>query len=94
MTRSELIANLGARFPHLSGQDADVAVRVILDTMIAALGRGNRMEFRGFGSFQVNYRPERVGRNPRTGQSVMVPAKHVAHFKPGKVLREGVTLGG
>lgn len=94
MTRSELVARLVARFPHLSGQDADVAVRVILDTMIAILGRGNRLEFRGFGSFQLNYRPARVGRNPRTGQSVMVPAKHVAHFTPGKRLREGVNLSG
>lgn len=94
MTRSELVARLMTRFPHLSAQDTDVAVRVILDSMIATLGRGDRTEFRGFGSFQVNYRPARVGRNPRTGQSVMVPAKHVAHFKPGKVLREGVNLGG
>ena len=90
MTKSELIARLAERFPQLVAKDADFAVKVILDAMTAALARGDRIEIRGFGSFSLNYRPPRLGRNPKTGDRVEVPAKYVPHFKAGKELRERV----
>jgi integration host factor subunit beta len=90
MTKSELIARLAARFPQLVAKDADLAVKVILDAMAAALSRGDRIEIRGFGSFALNYRPPRTGRNPKSGDRVHVPAKYVPHFKAGKELRERV----
>ena len=90
MTKSELIAQLANRFPQLGAKDADFAVKMILDEMSAALCRGDRIEIRGFGSFALNYRPPRVGRNPKSGDKVQVPAKYVPHFKAGKELRERV----
>jgi integration host factor subunit beta len=90
MTKSELIARLAERFPQLVAKDADLSVKMILDAMSEALAKGDRIEIRGFGSFSLNYRPPRVGRNPKTGDKVEVPAKHVPHFKAGKELRERV----
>jgi integration host factor subunit beta len=90
MTKSDLIARLTERFPQLVLKDADVAVKMILDALSATLIRGDRIEIRGFGSFALNYRPPRVGRNPRSGKKVSVPAKYVPHFKAGKELRERV----
>ncbi len=90
MTKSELIARLAERNQRLVARDADEAVKTILDAMSAALAAGNRIEIRGFGSFALNYRPPRVGRNPKSGERVPVPAKHVPHFKAGKELRERV----
>jgi len=90
MTKSDLIARLTARFPQLVAKDADYAVNVILDAMADALARGERIEIRGFGSFALNYRPSRIGRNPKSGEKVHVPEKHVPHFKAGKELRERV----
>ena len=90
MTRSELIARLSERFPRLLVKDADETVKVLLDAMTEALARGDRIEIRGFGSFALNYRPPRIGRNPKSGDKVSVPAKYVPHFKPGKELRERV----
>ena len=90
MTKSELIARLAERFPQLVAKDADYAVKMILDAMTDALARGDRIEIRGFGSFALNYRPPRVGRNPKSGEKVHVPEKYVPHFKAGKELRERV----
>ncbi len=90
MTTSELIERLSDRFPQLGAKDSDFAVKVILDEMAACLARGQRIEIRGFGSFGLNYRPPRVGRNPKSGEKVMVPEKYVPHFKAGKELRERV----
>lgn len=90
MTKSELIERLSARFPQLVAKDADYAVKTILDAMTSALAQGDRIEIRGFGSFALNYRPPRVGRNPKSGAKVQVPAKYVPHFKAGKELRERV----
>jgi integration host factor subunit beta len=90
MTKSELIARLAERFPQLVAKDADFAVKMILDAMSDALVRGDRIEIRGFGSFALNYRPPRTGRNPKSGDKVSVPAKWVPHFKAGKELRERV----
>ncbi len=94
MTKSELIAQLAARFPQLVAKDADYAVKMILDAMTDALARGDRIEIRGFGSFALNYRPPRTGRNPKSGEKVHVPEKYVPHFKAGKELRERVDLSG
>ena len=90
MTKSELIARLADRFPQLVAKDADFAVKMILDAMSEALVQGDRIEIRGFGSFALNYRPPRTGRNPKSGDRVSVPAKWVPHFKAGKELRERV----
>ena len=90
MTKSDLIARLAERFPQLVAKDADFAVKMILDAMSEALSKGDRIEIRGFGSFSLNYRPPRVGRNPKSGDKVDVPAKWVPHFKAGKELRERV----
>lgn len=94
MTKSELIALLAERFPQLVAKDADYAVKMILDAMTDALARGDRIEIRGFGSFALNYRPPRVGRNPKSGEKVHVAEKYVPHFKAGKELRERVDLVG
>ncbi len=90
MTKSDLIARLAERFPQLVAKDADLAVKMILDAMSEALAKGDRIEIRGFGSFSLNYRPPRVGRNPKSGDKVSVPQKWVPHFKAGKELRERV----
>ena len=90
MTKSDLIARLAERFPQLVAKDADFAVKMILDAMSEALVKGDRIEIRGFGSFSLNYRPPRVGRNPKSGEKVDVPEKWVPHFKAGKELRERV----
>ena len=90
MTKSELVAQLALRFPQLVLKDADFAVKTMLDAMSEALANGHRIEIRGFGSFGLNYRPPRVGRNPKSGEKVQVPAKYVPHFKAGKELRERV----
>lgn len=92
VTRSELIELLGSRFPQLSQKDIEVSVKEILGCICQTLVEGNRVEIRGFGSFGLNYRPPRTGRNPKTGEKVAVPGKHVPHFKTGKELRERVDL--
>ncbi|MDH4449393.1 MAG: integration host factor subunit beta, partial [Rhodoferax sp.] len=87
MTRSDLVEELADRFRQLTQRDAEFAVKTILDAMNDALVQGHRIEIRGFGSFSINHRPPRVGRNPRSGESVAIPEKRVPHFKPGKALR-------
>lgn len=91
MTRSDLIAKLAEMHPQLLAKDADFAVKVILDALTGSLAKGGRVEIRGFGSFGLNYRPPRLGRNPKTGDKVKVPAKYVPHFKAGKELRDRVS---
>lgn len=90
MTRSDLVEALADKFPQLTQRDADMAVKTILDAMSESLIKGHRIEIRGFGSFTVSRRPPRLGRNPRSGESVAIPEKRVPHFKPGKGLREAV----
>ena len=90
MTRSDLVEELAARFKQLTQRDAEYAVKLILDAMSDSLARGQRIEIRGFGSFSVTHRLPRIGRNPRSGESVAIPEKRVPHFKPGKALRETV----
>ena len=90
MTRSDLVTRLAERFSQLTQRDTEFAVKTILDAMSDALARGHRIEIRGFGSFSINRRPPRMGRNPRSGEQVVIPEKLVPHFKPGKALREAV----
>ena len=92
MTKSDLVEKLAVRFGQLTHRDAECAVNTILEALSEALVRGHRVEIRGFGSFSVNRRPPRMGRNPRSGESVAIPEKRVPHFKPGKALREQVDL--
>ncbi len=93
MTRAELIAVLAAEQSHLSDKDVELAVRCLLEQMSHAFACGERMEIRGFGSFSLRYRPVRIGRNPRTGESIGVSARYALHFKPGKALRDRVNEG-
>ena len=71
-------------------RDAEQAVKALQDAIVDALVQGQRIEIRGFGSFSIHHRPERTGRNPRSGEAVAIPEKRVPHFKPGKALREAV----
>jgi integration host factor subunit beta len=88
MTKSELIQHLAERNPHLYQRDVERIVSTIFDEITAALARGDRVELRGFGAFSVKRRGARMGRNPRTGESVQVGEKHIPFFKTGKELRE------
>lgn len=90
MTKSELIERLANQNPRVTARDVDETVKAVLDAMTTAMASGSRIEIRGFGSFTLNHRPSRVGRNPKSGESVMVPEKFVPHFKAGKELRERV----
>jgi integration host factor subunit beta len=88
MTKSELVQKLSEANPHLYQRDVEVIVTAIFDEIAAALARGDRVELRGFGAFSVKRRDARVGRNPRTGDSVRVAEKHIPFFKTGKQLRD------
>lgn len=90
MTKSELIEQLARRQTQLAYRDVELAVKSILEHMANTLSNGERIEIRGFGSFALHFRPPRVGRNPKSGDPVSLPAKYVPHFKPGKELRERV----
>ncbi len=92
MTKSELIERLAEKLNHLSAKDVEEAIKEILEMMAQTLSKGERIEIRGFGSFSLHYRAPRVGRNPKTGESVELDGKYVPHFKPGKELRERVNL--
>ena len=93
MTKSELIEALARTQSHLKYHDVELAVKSLLEQMSQALATGQRIEIRGFGSFSLHYRPPRIGRNPKSGDSVRLPGKYVPHFKPGKELRERVNAG-
>jgi len=88
MTKSELIARIAERNPHLFQRDVERIVSTIFDEIGTALSRGNRVELRGFGAFSVKNRAARTGRNPRTGETVYVARKSVPFFKVGKDLRQ------
>ena len=92
MTRSELTEKLAGLFPNLVLKDAAQSLDLILAAITDSLGRGDRVEIRGFGSFNTIFRKPRIARNPKTGAKVEVPAKAIPHFKAGKELRERVDL--
>jgi integration host factor subunit beta len=88
MIKSELIQKIAEDNPHLYQRDVERIVSTVFEEITAALARGDRVELRGFGAFSVKNREGRMGRNPRTGETVPVPAKSVPFFKTGKELRE------
>ena len=90
MTKSELIELIATKQTQLSVKDVELAIKTIIEQMSETLSAGNRIEIRGFGSFSLHYRAPRIGRNPKTGESVGLAGKYVPHFKPGKDLRERV----
>lgn len=90
MTKSELIELIASRQDQLPPKDVELAVKMIIDRLAQALVDNERIEIRGFGSFSLHYRAPRLGRNPKTGEPVSLPGKHVPHFKPGKELRDRV----
>lgn len=95
MTKSELIERIVAAQVQQSGsllssKDVELAVKTMIEQMSLTLASGERIEIRGFGSFSLHYRAPRIGRNPKTGESVGLAGKHVPHFKPGKELRDRV----
>ena len=92
MTKSELIENLSAKHPSLSAKEVEGIVKDILELIAQSLEDANRVEVRGFGSFSLHYRQPRLGRNPKTGDSVKLDAKCVPHFKAGKELKERVDV--
>jgi integration host factor subunit beta len=93
MTKSELIELIAAKQSQLSVKDVELAVKTVIEQMAETLASGERIEIRGFGSFSLHYRAPRIGRNPKTGESVGLAGKHVPHFKPGKELRDRVNGG-
>ena len=90
MTKSELVDIVAESHGQITRKEAEFVVNEVFDAISGALTDGERVELRGFGSFTVKKREPRIGRNPKTGESVNVPAKIVPHFKPGKELRERV----
>ena len=93
MIRSELVQKLCSDFPDLTQREVENVVTAIFDSITDQLANGGRVELRGFGAFSTRQRDARVGRNPRTGESVDVDAKRVPYFKPGKEMRERLNLG-
>jgi integration host factor subunit beta len=93
MIKSELVQRIAEHNPHLYQRDVENIVNAILDEIVAALARGDRVELRGFGAFSVKHRPARAGRNPRTGAHVPVDQKSVPFFKTGKEMRERLNRG-
>lgn len=92
MNRADLIQHLADKFHPLTARDIELSVRTILDGIAHTMAKGERIEIRGFGSFHLNYRPPRKGRNPKSGATVMIPAKYAPHFRAGKELRERVNF--
>jgi len=90
MTKSDLIERVAVKVPHISKKDTETVVNTIFDCMTESLRKGDRIEIRGFGSFQVKVREAREGRNPKTGEEVKIPAKRTPFFKVGKELKERI----
>lgn len=90
VTKSELIEEIANRYEMLSSRDVELAIKTMIDAMAHVLSTGGRIEIRGFGSFSLHYRAPRIGRNPKTGDTVKLTGKYVPHFKPGKELRDRV----
>ena len=90
MNKKDLIELISREQDQLPQRDIELAIKTIINSMLTSLSSGKRIEIRGFGSFSLNYRPPRLGRNPKTGSKVEVPEKYVPHFKAGKELRDRV----
>jgi integration host factor subunit beta len=94
MNRTELITSISSKFPQLTAKNVELSVNVIFDAIVNTLAQNGRIEMRGFGSFCLKFRPPRNGRNPKSGEYVLVPAKYVPFFRAGKELRERVSVMG
>ncbi|MCR3756105.1 MAG: integration host factor subunit beta [Sodalis sp. Psp] len=92
MTKSELIERLASQNVHIQAKVVEDSVKEILEHMATTLATGERIEIRGFGSFSLHYRAPRIGRNPKTGDTVELRGKYVPHFKPGKALRDRANI--
>jgi len=92
MIRSELVQKLCQDFPDLTQREVESVVSAVFDSITDQLAQGGRVELRGFGAFSTRKRDARLGRNPRTGESVQVDAKRVPYFKPGKEMRERLNI--
>jgi integration host factor subunit beta len=90
VVKSELVSALNEKLSELQVRDVELALNCILEQMIDALVPGERIEIRGFGSFDCRHRPSRIARNPKSGESVNLPAKVAVHFKPGREMRDRV----
>jgi integration host factor subunit beta len=90
VVKSELVHALSEKLPELQKKDVELALNCILGQLASAIVQGERVEIRGFGSFNLNHRPPRIARNPKTGEAVNLPAKVAIHFKPGKEMRDWV----
>ena len=90
MIKSELVRALNEKLPELQVKDVELALNCILRQLADAIVQGERIEIRGFGSFNLHHRPPRVARNPKTGEAINLPAKVALHFKPGKEMRDRV----
>jgi integration host factor subunit beta len=88
--KSELVRALNEKLPELQVRDVELALNCILGQMADAIVQGERIEIRGFGSFNLHHRPPRVARNPKTGEAINLPAKVALHFKPGQEMRDRV----
>ncbi len=93
VAKSGILSRLAQKQTQLTEEDVEMAVNTILGNMISGLVSGDRVEIRGFGSLSLHFRPPRLGRNPKTGEQVKVPAKYVPHFKPGNELKNRVDYG-
>jgi integration host factor subunit beta len=92
MTKADLIDEV-SRLAELTRKDSEVIVETIFDSVVRSLRAGDKIEIRGFGSFRTRQRKPRVGRNPKTGERVEVPAKKIPFFKPSKELKDHVNVG-
>ncbi len=90
LIKSQLIGELSKHFPHLPEKDIALSINTIIEYMSETLSQGGRIEIRGFGSFNLHFRPPRRAHNPKTGEKLVTNPKYAAHFKPGKELRERV----
>ena len=90
MVKSELVRALKEKLPELQVKDVELALNCILGQLANAIVQGERIEIRGFGSFNLHHRPPRIARNPKTGEAINLPAKVALHFKPGKEMRNRV----
>ena len=90
MVKTELIGSITNKLPHLNQKDVELAIACILESLTSSLAHAKRIEIRGFGSFSTCERNAKIGRNPKTGESVSIPTTYAVHFKPGMEMRESV----
>ena len=93
INKKDLIELISKNQNQLPQRDIDLAIKTIINSMLESLASGKRIEIRGFGSFALRYRKSRIGRNPKSGETVEIAERYVPHFKPGKKLKQKVNEG-